>query len=617
MAKDAKSMLLTAALTLSLMVFGCAAPGGGHTVESQAYPFYSLEDLEAAASETTDDEEAEPSPKEAEPSPEEAEPSPEEEAEETYTVGRQEAVDEEEPVIEDNAITEMTLYFLDGQRDIPYLAVSEWTKLLGTAFPLAYDASGSKAVVERTDTGYTVTFDADKDTVTFFDYDAFLQTPGSELLVSGTSTSWLPEDNDGQVFSATAASYNRNGKEVVFELAPYEIDIVQEDGEFLLPLQTFNDFCLSYLGAFVYFDGEGLAIGPETIDTLIALKELPETTISAELAAFNYHELCFLLDYFYGLKDTHDIVSFDAFFDELGLRERLSSTDPRETEDALYDFIYLHLDDIHSQYYTASPLSGAGYEPEAQQNHVYGFSRVTNDVDEAHYKGTRTSYFPDGCPAYQEVGDTAFITFDGFTSALTDYYAEADLDNPQDTIALIAAAHAQITREGSPIKNVVIDLSCNTGGVADAAAYVMGWYLGEAPIALRDTLSGGMSIGIYRVDTNLDGTFDEADELGDRNLYCLTSPVSFSCGNLVPAAFKNSGRVTLLGRQTCGGSCVVFQAMDALGTRFTISGNRQCSITKNGSFYNIDEGIAPDYTLNNADSYYDRERLVEYIHGLM
>ena len=158
-------------------------------------------------------------------------------------------------------------------------------------------------------------------------------------------------------------------------------------------------------------------------------------------------------------------------------------------------------------------------------------------------------------------------------------------------IALIAAAHAQITREGSPIKNVVIDLSCNTGGAADAAAYVMGWYLGEAPIALRDTLSGGMSIGIYRVDTNLDGTFDEADELGDRNLYCLTSPVSFSCGNLVPAAFKNSGRVTLLGRQTCGGSCVVFQAMDALSTRFTISGNRQCSITKNGSFYNIDEGI--------------------------
>ena len=591
MERNARSQLVGAALAIALTCCGCAVPGtGGNKVESKAYPFYSF------AAEETD------------------EAIPEDAQEETYTVGRQEAEAEPE---EESGIYDLTISFLEGNKDIPYLSVSEWTRFMGTAYPLSYEVSGSKATVTRDDTGYTVIFDADNDTITFYDFNAFFQRVDSQVLVSVTTSSSLPEDNEGEVFSALEGTYNRNGKEVVFELAPYDIDIVRADGEILLPLQTLNDISLSYIGSPLYFDGEGIAIGSGDIYTAKQNLELPETALSNELAAFNYHELCFLLDNFYGLKDTHGIVSFDAFFDEVGLKVPLSSTNPKEVEDALYELISMHLDDIHSQYQSASPLAGAGYEPKAQQDNVRGFSRLSNDEDEDRYKETRKAYYPDGVPAYEEVGDTAFITFDSFNRDLDNYYSEADLENPQDTIALIASAHAQITRPDSPIKNVVIDLSCNTGGDVDAAVYVMGWYLGESPIALRDTLSGGMSIGMYEVDTNLDSNFDEGDGLEGRNLYCLISPVSFSCGNLVPAAFKNSGRVTLLGRQSCGGSCVVFSATDAIGSQFTISGNTQCSITKNGSFYNIDEGVAPDYPLNNADSYYDRERLVDYIHGIV
>ena len=72
---------------------------------------------------------------------------------------------------------------------------------------------------------------------------------------------------------------------------------------------------------------------------------------------------------------------------------------------------------------------------------------------------------------YYEVGDTAYVTFDQFIATadgnnLADYYklVKEGKDLPQDTIGIIHEAHKQITRENSPIKNVVMDLSLNGGG---------------------------------------------------------------------------------------------------------------------------------------------------------
>ena len=99
-------------------------------------------------------------------------------------------------------------------------------------------------------------------------------------------------------------------------------------------------------------------------------------------------------------------------------------------------------------------------------------------------------------------------------------------------------------------------------------------------------------------------------------LYCLTTNNSFSCGNLVPAACRSSGRVTLLGQPTGGGSCVVQPCTTAAGTVFQISGNRPSSINKTGSFYNTVAGVEPDFRLEKPESYYDRPALVEYLHNL-
>ena len=145
-------------------------------------------------------------------------------------------------------------------------------------------------------------------------------------------------------------------------------------------------------------------------------------------------------------------------------------------------------------------------------------------------------------------GNTAYITFDDFVFNDLDYYTVKAEDNLDDTVALTLYAYQQITRENSPIENVVLDLSNNGGGQADAAAFVLGAFLGDASISMMNPASGALVCENYKVDLNLDRQFDEKDSLKDYNLFCIESPVSFSCGNLVPCVLKNSDRVTLLGR---------------------------------------------------------------------
>ena len=163
----------------------------------------------------------------------------------------------------------------------------------------------------------------------------------------------------------------------------------------------------------------------------------------------------------------------------------------------------------------------------------------------------------------------------------------------------------------------MLDLSCNGGGNADTAIFTIATLLGEASVSVSDTMTGALCNAVYKVDCNLDGKFDE-DDLGltKKNIICLTSPNSFSCGNLVPCALKSSNRATLMGRTSGGGSCVVLPLSTADGSAFQISGFLRLSYIKNGSFYDIDQGTEPDYPLMQPASFYDREALTEYINTL-
>ena len=200
------------------------------------------------------------------------------------------------------------------------------------------------------------------------------------------------------------------------------------------------------------------------------------------MADFNYAELCLAMDHLYGLKDIHHIDSFDALLYQLGLREMMKSTSAADQDEALYTLIHLHLDDLHSGFNTIQAMN----DPEALMDLS---DRIGSGPSDRAFAGEYLRYLiarmvsrEEGIPAYEEIGDTAYITFDHFAGVPqgVDYYETA-----------------------------------------------------------------------------------------------------------------------------------------ACGTGFQISGFTRLAFLKNGSFYDIDQGAVPDFTISKYMSFYDRERLTEYIDGLM
>lgn len=424
----------------------------------------------------------------------------------------------------------------------------------------------------------------------------------------------------GSLFALKEGMYlNRAGDDIVLDLANYTIDIVAADGECYIPFQTMNDLLLTDDYMQYVFDGEKVIGGGYGCSVFDRMDSAPKHEMSQEFALFNFQELCLMLDCKYGLKPEHSIDNFhDFFLNNEELFQNLVSTDPMRSNYAIANLCFTYFDDLHGGYTRSGYLLDHNPDVESFVNiSFFGPSMRKSFKLGSVYENARKAVYRAWVPGYEEVGDTAFITFDSFTMNRPDYYGMIDRDNPQDTVDLIIYANSQIKREDSPIKNIVIDLSNNGGGNADAAIFVISWLLGEADMALRDTFTGAETNAIYLADVNLDGKYDEQDSVAEGyGLYCLTTNNSFSCGNLVPAACRSSGRVTLIGQPTGGGSCVVLPSTTAAGTLFQISGSKQFSIIKNGSFYNTDGGVEPDFRLEKPKSFYDRPALVEYLHNL-
>jgi hypothetical protein len=57
-------------------------------------------------------------------------------------------------------------------------------------------------------------------------------------------------------------------------------------------------------------------------------------------------------------------------------------------------------------------------------------------------------------------------------------------------------------------------------------------------------------------------------------------------------------------------------AATAWGAYFQISGMQRMSYIKNGVYYAIDQGIEPDFVIDKAENFYDREALTAYINAL-
>ena len=520
------------------------------------------------------------------------------------------------------------LYFVDGANDLPFIDAGFCLELFngflgnpdsGDTFTMT--AEGPVVTFTRANSMVSasgpMTMDFENDIIEFSDYNLFIQRPGSSTLLDTVTLNVFNENGEPALLEkVNTGSFTYYGDPLVFPLGDYGIDLIFQDGRYLIPMQTVSDLFLAPLNiGDLYFNGQAVIKSSSVKDCAEVYYAAPTGERSEALTEYGYAELCMMLDHFYGFRDTHRIDSFDRFFRNTGFSETLKGASVEEADLLILHLISDFLSDGHSGWHGFSYLAGQSDYKTADATN----NRIFDHLDRQ--QNARAVFYPDGVPGYEEVGNTAFITFDSFVcSAMNgeDYYGPKDpLDfGDEDTVGLIIKAHQLINRESSPIENVVLDLSANTGGMDNAAVAVISWFLGEAALSQTDNMTGAMCTSVYRADINRDRVFDEKDTVADKNLFCLVSPCSFSCGNLAACMFKESGKVTLLGRTSGGGSCSVMSVSSAWGTSFQISSNQRMSFLKNGSYYDVDRGADPDFVIPTPKQYYDRAALTDYINSL-
>ncbi len=532
------------------------------------------------------------------------------------------------------------VYFM-GDSDVPYFSLADWAELMtylmhtyvkkdqDISFELSFSMENNTGVLTRED-GYPAYFDCDKDSIYFWDYDGFQRPDEDRVLIDILGTDNPGSDEEVMYFQRCPGSYERYGKDVTLELGSYGVDMVADGGNCYVPIQTLSDFLLAIQYMNVFYNGEAFYVVPfggmgGFVADYSPIGEKFHTAApkerSAAMAAFSYGELCAVMDYLYGLKAVHGFESFDLLCRQAGCDVALKGTDTYAADEALYKMINIHLDDGHSNFVNCSPLATDAPSRDAyfKMLQELGIGNALKNTFDDPFAAARAEFYPNGAPVYEEVGNTAYITFDEFKDPEegTDYYATAPTAEVSDTIGVMLYAYSQIMRDGSPVENVVLDLSNNGGGSSDMAIFVVSAFLGEGSVTVENTMSGAIATGKYKVDMNLDRKFDEQDlGLTGKNLFCLISPNSFSCGNLVPNVFKNTGKVMLLGRTSGGGSCSVLPLSTAYGTDYHISSPYRLAFSKNGSFYDIDRGAEPDFSLARLSTFYDRAALTDYINAL-
>ena len=178
--------------------------------------------------------------------------------------------------------------------------------------------------------------DTDKDTIDFLGMSSFLVLPTCNSSVAILSLGEAGIGGVSNLFEEEPSSYYRLGESLItYDMSEYLIDLIEKDGECYMPLQTVNDLFLPGNNKVVVFTGEEVLASSISRSLLDEMYNAPKGNMSEEFALFNYNELRFVLDHFYGLKEQHNIQDFGDFFAEANLLEALAGTNSKAFDAAL------------------------------------------------------------------------------------------------------------------------------------------------------------------------------------------------------------------------------------------------------------------------------------------
>ena len=531
------------------------------------------------------------------------------------------------------------LYFKEGAEDIPYVNIEELCNYYFTVeYPEKY-----KVLITSNNNNYTSTvlIDLTKRKIYFSNYDHYISQfyggSSKKLFFDLASV----QEND---FIKIEKSFNSWGAPIEVNFSGFEDFVLcaEIDGKlnYYVSLNTFGNLFTNY--RYVYNGKEEYGID-EIINKIGNFYRFDEGTgkkmRSSALTDFTYNELCINLDLNYGLKELHGnkFDCFDSYFEYVGLKSKLLNPDPEIFCKAIWDLCEAYFSDNHSNFKLVSYYCGYDIAKKFAERVETGDENLLTGESlgkkiELYYTA-RQNVYGENIPGLEFSDDekTAIVRFDHYTTSgdsdLNAIINETNLELGKTTEDICNSIKENYTaiqkdikteyylycvnkmiKKNPKVENVILDMSNNTGGSCRTAVATLAWMLGEVQTNITNSITGAKCSSVYVCDINADGKFDENDTIKDKKLFCLISPASFSCGNMVPAMLKSSDRVVLLGETSGGGSACVYPTMAADSTTFRISSRYVMSENKNGSNYDIDKGIEPHVRLQ-PETLYDREKI--------
>ena len=539
------------------------------------------------------------------------------------------------------------LVFKDNS-EIPYVSLEDgvdWmsqvrqTALKDKKYKYEFKKDGGNFVISN-DTGAKCSINKDTQTFVYDDYDKF--TSFSTDIQKPLALFPLSEKN--KAIKLVSGEYTA-GKKIEISLKNYsKLDIYEKNDKLYLPISVFNSLLfntgsnlnLAYNGTNLF-----LIAGSTLVDTSIIPVETDlaekfregaaKEKISEEYLDYYYQSLCLDFNINYGLKDKFN--DFDTFVTTYDYKKDLLNTDPKQIDN--YTGIILSwLNDGHTALSNFSNYYPFG-DNKVDETKMNPVKKNLDEMDAAFTKAKEKKNIEENGLDYS--GDTVFVTFKEFKAIDEDsLYAPktskddelgeigAELDKLLDSLTTANTAklfnklYEDLTSDKykDTIKNIVIDLTANEGGSADALIYSLSTLLGNVTIDSVNSLTGGHSKQVYKADMNADGKIDEKDkslsEWGFK-IFFLDSQYSFSSANAMPYIAKlNNPNVVTLGAKTAGGPCALRQVVTPINSVIAASSLNTLSKLENGKYVNIDDGIKSDVSLTE-EQMIDRQYIVENI----
>ena len=519
----------------------------------------------------------------------------------------------------------LDVYFADDLEGVPLLSLSEYAKLLSFSFydGYTYDISsqGKEAsltvVNDKEEAVYQVFVNYTYATMTYVGSlsnaaNNYIDLDQASLMLRTKIESdweWVNSYYSVDSFETMRIPTHLFGSDYFLPLSLWEISLGVQAGihHFYSGEAIYRYDGPEQLGkTFEKEDGESSSAVSYWENYFEEKKAMPAGIATASGDAFN-----FAMTNSYGLKERKmGKQSVEQYFSKY--EEGLYATDPDTHVQSVLSSLN-SLDDDHTGLTSLAYWWGESADKLSSRRGQRSIARsqTMTALQQRRKAALNVDTNTMGAVNYSSDGPLAMISFDAFVYSLNAFDQGKIRDDlaSEDTYFYLIETLQAIKARGN-VKNVVLDLSVNGGGV-------VGTMLSILPLLSADNqatafmLYGkmGNAINIYvQSDSTGNNVYDADDVFGDDfRVSILVGDASFSCGNALPFFAKKQGLATIIGQRSGGGECAVEEATLPSGHTFLYSSSTHFGWC-NGDFEGDEDGVAPDIELS-YDQFYDLDAI--------